>query len=373
MARRSLLVVKKQKKKRITISEQYLVNHKYMGDEPSPQDKRSANMLSNINWYNMMCTIDDAREYIRDYLKASNRAADIKKFNKVPDCWVPTTAAWIARMGSRQFSLSEDMSLSVDRLIARSLEHAQQTTIDTSDPAKSTVSIQQRVKEKSYDILAEIEEMIDQGRDWSLYEWLKKNDIPATYMNPIIMKYSQWLDELIQALEKTDPQLVEGYKNFTTKQLKNEVLFFHKLIEDAQRYGSVTKKTRAPRKPRPVSIEKKLKSLKYQKEDNQHKIASINPEKIVGAQELWTFNTRSKVITVFRALDRGGLQVKGTSIIGYNEKTSATKKTGRKTEELVKRILSGGKVVLRKLMDEIKTDGNFTNRINDSTILLRVC
>ena len=92
--------------------------------------------------------------------------------------------------------------------------------------------------------------------------------------------------------------------------MKDRVVFFNKLIDDAQRYGNVTKKTRAPRKPRTISMDKKLKSLKYQKENNEFKIASINPEKIIGAQELWTFNTKYKIVTVFRAIDRGGLQVK---------------------------------------------------------------
>ena len=134
----------------------------------------------------------------------------------------------------------------------------------------------------------------------------------------------------------------------------------------------MTKKTRAPRKPRPVSVEKKLKSFKYQKEDNTFKIASINPEKVIGAQELWTFNTKYKIVTVFRAIDRGGLQVKGTSIIGYDEKNSASKGCGRKPEEILSKLQNGGKIILRKLMDELKTDKPLQYRINENTILVRV-
>ena len=144
------------------------------------------------------------------------------------------------------------------------------------------------------------------------------------------------------------------------------------MIADAERYGNVAKKTRAPRKPRAVSVETKLKNLKYQKEDNTFKIASVNPEKILGSQELWCFNTKNKVVTVFRALDRGGLQVKGTSIINYDEKTSFTKRTGRKPEEYVKRVLDGGKIVLRKIMDELKGDAALAYRINENTILLKI-
>ena len=214
--------------------------------------------------------------------------------------------------------------------------------------------------------------MIDNGEEFSLYEWLKAKEIPASYCTAIIAQYAPWLDELIEASEGKDEQLKEAYSYLSKKQIKERILFFNKLIEDAERYGSVTKKTRAPRKPRAVSVEKVLKNLKYQKEDNTFKIASINPEKILGAQELWTFNTKNKVLTVFRALDRGGLQVKGTSIINYDENNSCSKKTGRKPEEYVKKVLDGGKIVLKKLMSEIKTDSALAYRINENTILLKI-
>ena len=134
----------------------------------------------------------------------------------------------------------------------------------------------------------------------------------------------------------------------------------------------MTKKVRKPRKPRAVSVEKKLKNLKYQKENNEFKIASINPEKIIGAQELWTFNTKYKIVTVLRALDRGGLQVKGTSIIGYDEATSMSKGTGRKPEVVLDKLQNGGKIVLKKLMGELKTDKALQYRINENTILMKV-
>jgi hypothetical protein len=144
------------------------------------------------------------------------------------------------------------------------------------------------------------------------------------------------------------------------------------MIDDVQRYGNVTKKVRKPSKPRTISMDKKLKNFKYQKENNDYKIASINPEKIIGAQELWTFNTKYKIVTVFRAIDRGGLQVKGTSIINYDEKTSISKGTGRKPEIVLDKIQNSGKIVLRKLMEELKADKALQARINENTVLMKV-
>ena len=142
-----------------------------------------------------------------------------------------------------------------------------------------------------------------------------------------------------------------------------------KLIEDAEKYGSVTKKTRAPRKPRTVSVEKKLKHLKYQKEDNALKIASINPEKILGAQELWTFNTRYKTLHVFYANGPAGLSVKGTTILGYDENKSRGFRIGRKTQEYLGMTLKGGVRNLSKIM--ALKPCTLQHRCNENTILIK--
>ena len=371
MARRPALINKRTKKTRVSRSETYLVNLKYMGDEPVFLGAVTEGEYGYaLNWYNTMCDTNDAREYIETYLKNNNRLAEAKKLKRIPDAWVSTTAGWVCRMLSKGYELPYSAKIFMEKKLKEGFAKASKEEL--KEDKGQVISIQDRIRERTHDIIGDIEEMIDTGEEFSLYEWLKTKEIPASYCTAIIAKYAPWLDELIEAYEGKDEQLKEGYKHLTKKQLRERIEFFNKLIEDASRYGSVAKKTRAPRNPRPVSVEKKLKNFKYQKEDNGFKIASVNPEKIIGAQELWTFNTKYKTLSVFRALDRGGLQVKGTSIINYDEKTSFTKRTGRKPEEYVKRVLDGGKIVLRKIMDELKGDAALAYRINENTILLKI-
>jgi hypothetical protein len=276
-------------------------------------------------------------------------------------------------MINRGIKVFENSQEYLERKLIETLEkHASNNTQEVKVEKVNVVSIQDRIRDKASDIIGDVEEMIDKNETFSLYDWLKANEIPATYAPRIAAYYAPVLAELIEASEGLDPQLKEGYKHLTKKQLEQRIMFFNTLIEDAERYSDTTKKARVPRKPRTVSVEKKLKNFKYQKEDNNYKIASINPEKIIGCQELWTFNTKYKTLTVFRALDRGGLQVKGTSIINYDEKSSVTKRTGRKPEVFVDKVLNGGKVVLRKLTDELKNDAPLAYRINENTILLKV-
>lgn len=374
MARRPSLIPKTKKKIRVTKSEAFLVNHKYMGDEPTFKNEfDNAEYSRALTWYNIMCTTSDAREYLETYLKNTGRTADLKKFKTVSDTWVNTTAAWIARMINRGVKVGENSQKFLEDKIRFTIDfHSTEEKKEDGVVKTNVISIQDRIRDKANDLIGDVEEMIDKGGEFSLYNWLKANDIPATYAPRIIAFYAPVLGELIEASEGVDPQLKEGYKHFTKKQLEARIQFFNNLIEDAERYADATKKIRKPRKARTVSVEKKLKNFKFQKEDNSYKIASVNPEKIIGCQELWTFNTKYKTLSVFRALDRGGLQIKGTSLIGYDEKNSVTKRTGRKPEYYVDKVLNGGKVALRKLTDEMKNDAPLAYRINENTILLKV-
>ena len=373
MARRPALVKRKPKTVRVTKSEAYIVNKKHLGDEPIIVGEISVSKC--LNWYNYMCTSSDARDYLKDYFKNTGKPELAKKLSKISDTDLPTTAAWLCRMMSRGYKPQGTTMQFVSSALINMWSKTKEETVEKSE--KSTVSIQDRMKERAHDIIGEIEGMIDdyiyENQEFSLYNWLQSNEIPAAYASSIIAKLSPVLEELLEAYDGKCEQLKEGYRNYKKTDIKKLIAFYNTLIEDAERYSSNTKKVKTARKPRTVSVEKKIKNLKFQKEDATYKIASVSPEKIIGASELWTFNTKYKTFTVLRAIDRGGLQVKGTSITNYAEESSFTKSMGRKEPtEMVKRILEGGKLVLRKVMDDLKTEKPLAYRINENTILLRV-
>ena len=373
MARRPGLIKRKPKAVRTTKSEAYLVNKKHLGDEPIIVGDVSVTQC--LNWYNYMCNGSDARDYLKEYFKNTGKPELAKKLSKISDTDIPTTAAWLCRMMSRGYKPQGTTMQFVSSALINMWSKTKEESVEKSE--QSTVSIQDRMKERAHDIIGEIEGMIDdyiyENQEFSLYNWLQSNEIPAAYASSIIAKLSPVLEELLEAYDGKCEQLKEGYRNYKKTDIKKLIAFYNTLIEDAERYSSNTKKVKTARKPRTVSVEKKIKNLKYQKEDGTYKIASVSPEKIIGAMELWTFNTKYKTFTKFQALDRGGLQVKGTSITNYCEKSSITRSVGRKEpNEFLKRILEGGKLVLRKVLDDLKTEKPLAYRINENTILLRV-
>lgn len=375
MARRASLIAKPKKVVKTSRTEQYIINRKYLGDEPVFTEPLSKiEYMQALSWYNYMSSVSDAREFLIDYLKNTGRANQVFKIKAISDAFIPTTLAWTCRLISRGFSIPVESVPYIEDRLSEILNIEYEKKED--ETPKSTVSIQDRMKEKTRDLLGEIEGIIDdnldQNHSFSLYDWLKSNEIPVAYVSAIVDKLNPVLMEFIEAHEGNDEQLKEAYRFLKKKQLEARIVFYNNLIEDAEKYADATKKTRAPRKPRTVSMEKKLKGLKWQKEDATFKVASINPEKIIGAQELWTFNTKYKTLTVLRAQDRGGLQIKGTSILNYDTSSSETKGTGRKSEYYISRVKEGGKIVLRKLMEELQSSKALAYRINENTILLRV-
>jgi hypothetical protein len=101
-------------------------------------------------------------------------------------------------------------------------------------------------------------------------------------------------------------------------------------------------------------------------------LVSINPADIVGAGELWVYNTKSRKLGKYVAKEFAELSVKGTSIINFDENKSV-QKTLRKPEEQLKEFKAAGKVQLRKFLDDIKAvDIKLNGRINEEIILLRI-
>ena len=215
-------------------------------------------------------------------------------------------------------------------------------------------TVQDYIREKAGAIIAELEGMIDDEiivPGWSLYEFARGQDWTAIISKKVSDHFQPTLDELILAKSGDDADVTEGYRSYTGKELSALIGMYQDLINDADRYTTNFKPTRKPKKRKAKSAEKLLKNFVYLKSAPEFKLFSIEPAAILKAMELWTFNPTNKVLTVYRAIDRGGLGIKRTSITNFDEQTTVAKKIGRKTAERLEIVLTGGKVARRDLMD----------------------
>jgi len=176
-------------------------------------------------------------------------------------------------------------------------------------------------------------------------------------------------------------QLKEGYSNIKKNDIKKLRTAIGELMTALDFVIDQAKATRKPRKAKARSADKVIAKLKFCKADQKYNLASVNPIDVVGANELWVFNVKSRKLGKYiassidpKGLGREGtgLSVKGTTIIGFDEKLSV-QKTLRKPDEQLKEFKSAGKVALRKFLEDINTtDTKLNGRCNLDTVLLKV-
>jgi hypothetical protein len=221
----------------------------------------------------------------------------------------------------------------------------------------------------------ELEDQLFEGKavDPKAYDYLiAKNVAPAT-ITRILAPFERSRNELSEAKTTKDEDLKDAYAHLKTADYKRYDAFYTALFDGFAQYSQVKKATKKASVRKPPAKEKLVAKLKYLKNDATTKAVSISPVDIIGAQVLWIYNTKTRKLGKYVAEDMGGaLNVKGTTITGYNELKSVSK-TLRKPEQQIKEFLAAGKIDLRKFLENIKaTEVKLNGRINSDTILLKV-
>jgi len=346
------------------------------GGEPTWKNGEQS-IVKALNWYNYHCDMNDSKKYTIQYLK------EIKEKKETIDALEKASEnlflnlGFVCRIKQRGGPLTDKDVKWIDTMlqtIKTKTQKNQKPKIVETKP----VSIQERIQEKSKEIIGEIESVIDDCflvRDFDAvdpYDIMQALSVKGVHANHIISFFKKREEEFEEVIKSKDPQFVEGYSNFSKKELKQYLEYIRKIISDAEKISQVTKLTRAPRKKKAKPVDKVIAKLQYKKEDNDFKIASVNPSEIIGCSQLWVFNTKTRNLGVYNSIDSSGLSVKGTTILNFNEQTSIQKKV-RKPDAILPTLLKAGKITLKKILPDINSvEQNLTGRINSDTILLRI-
>jgi hypothetical protein len=237
----------------------------------------------------------------------------------------------------------------------------------------NVISIQQRMEEKARELASEIDGAIDdflinKKNDFSTKNYLLANLVAAPIAKRIGEMYIDTAAELREAIEGTDPQLVEGYSHFTKRELKKFAEFVDSIISDCNQQVQTAKANRAPRKRKEKPASVQVARMKYLKEFAELNLKSVKPEVIINSTEVWVYNTKYRRVGVYKA-DNGVLAVKGTTILGFSV-TESKQFTLRKPADFFKG-LTIGKRPLNAKMKTLTTKSAVPNgRINEETIIL---
>ena len=345
-------------------------------------DRFSKSVYESMRHYSYFYGQKDYVSLTVDWVK-SNRPNDLKSYKAGEDWRTSSTLGSLARIHSMGAPIPESyvdfINKQIDTVVSFgkiNIENAVEVVSDA--PAVKKKNPSELLREKTLGVLGEIEGFIDEHLDgsldknFSLYTHLKGIDAAAQTARDIAKAYREMHDELTELLVEKTEELVEGYSHMTLSQQKKLLKLVSAFVSDSEKFVLSKKATRKPRAKKATPATKQAEKVIYQKESTDYKITSTSPAHIVGATEVYLFNTKTRVLKYLVTDKREGFIISGTSIKNYDKELSFKKKL-RKPEETIDSINKVTKLRALKAFKALKTAEKPTDaRINSDTIILKV-
>jgi hypothetical protein len=158
---------------------------------------------------------------------------------------------------------------------------------------KPVVSIQDRLHSKVEDYISSIEEQVDDYIDsgykmkYDVYNHLLELGCKAAHARKMRPFYVDCFNELVDLYNQEDEYYIEAWSSLRPKHQKMLMDFYGVIVDDLDRIIKNSTAQRKPRKKKTLSASRLINKLKYQQEFSDLKLVSINPEKIIGANEVF--------------------------------------------------------------------------------------
>ena len=352
---------------------------------------------SAMSWYRLESSVKELKPKVINWMSLNGYTKEqISQFKKTKDSRCGLTVGSIAAcllkgMPPIRADFNEGRSTAVwlgkeiSKIVADGkddIDDSEEAVVVEVKTDVYTPSIQERVRDAALKMTEEIEDAYQSFSEdaenfdpkaFKVLNLLKGKQAKAAHARIIRDFYSRDLAELLELSSgKADEQLKEGYSHRSKKQIKAFIAFLQEVESACNMLMQEAKVNKKPRAKKAVSKDKIVAKLKYKKSDEPLKLVSINPMDIIGAQELWIFNSKTRKLGKYVAEEFKELGIKGTTVTGFSEMKSI-QKTLRKPAEQLKEFKAAGKVALRKFLDEINAvDTKMNGRINEEIMLLKV-
>jgi hypothetical protein len=283
------------------------------------------------------------------------------------------------------------------------LETKQESVKEKANTYQPT--IQERMREACVLMADDIENFVDTYlfdhdaqalKDFDPVKILRKESCKAGHARLIKTWYQSERDEMfdlvnfptsakLKKMNEHDQdmfaQLKEGYSHLSAKQQKSILEMYQRIVDACDIISVENKAQRKPRKAKFKPADQLVKKLNYKLSDSNYGIASLPPEKLIGANIALIFNCKNRKIGLYYASnidptgmgrEGSGFSVKGTTLLGYNEEKSV-QRTVRKTDEFLPQIKKTTKSKTEKLFETLKTtETKLNGRFNNETVILAV-
>ena len=344
----------------------------------------------------------DSQYFIRTEINDKKRITLTRKWIKEESNWDPSDIEVILRnpdwafgssssaffFNSKVGYLPEANRSHVEKLSAEWIDSGNKILQEKEEKIKdrpNRPSIQDIMLEKLFEAGGTIDGLIDQWIEDEIKLDLKFNaqvmkilneyNPLANHVPQLVSAYEREKAEFVEVLAGKDEQLNEAYSNFSKTKIKQTIGLYDTIISLLNSYATLKIQSRAKRARKPLSPEKAVSKLKYQKrfecETTKMKLESIRPTELQHAKEAWVYDTAKRKLHHYVADDLGGeMFVKGNTLLGF-DKAKSQIKTLRKPKEQLKEIM-GSKPAARTYFDKIKAVSiNPTGRFNDALVILK--
>lgn len=409
-----------KKKKARAVRTPKFVDEKYTGPEPEWDNaenwsgKKYYNERVRVgNYYNYFYTAKDGKPWVISWMRDNGYSKeDITVVRTTPDSWIPIIVCGYCRALSRGMPVNHkgvnnhlktlvagpDSMVDADKYVKQKLAEIiergksvkqEKVVEEKKKPDVPRPSIQQLTREKAAEMASEIDEFVDEFdykkatlKTFEPLKILRKNETKPLHASAIMGMYKGAYDEInelvnppkrMSAAKKEDyDQLKEGYNHLKKADITAIHKMYEMILEACEMIIAEGKANRKPRKKKPVSKEKLVAKFKYCEKHDDTKLVSVKPIDLLGAVAALVYNTKTRKLGIYVAEDGAGFNVKGTTLLGFDEKKSV-QKTLRKPKDQLPEFKKIAKRSLMPKFESIKSvETKLNGRFNDQIVIIKV-
>ena len=336
-------------------------------------------ILKALNHYNFNSTKKEAKKFLAEYLTEKGKTnfllTDLKHL-KDEDFQAGT--GYVARILVQGNSIPEISEENFNQQIEDIEYQIKKAKMEVPEQPQKFINAVIADPVIEYDEFAarygDIEFQIDsaiadsfRNLNFDISKWLEGHKVKPKDIKYMVSQFTNLLDEIQEALSDKDKDLSEGYSNYTKPQMKRYAKMLEGWIQECEKHLTTPK--RKPRKTKAKTPEQLTKNVKYQESYSDLSLMSVPAEEIIGAKEVWLYNTKYRTLMYFYSPN--GLSVRGTTLQDYGR---CGGKKLRKPDIQLGEILGQYNFDDRtRWFDGIKTKNFEPNgRINTNTIIYKV-
>lgn len=351
-----------------------------------------------MDYYRLETSIKDLKPKVIEWMtKNGYDKTVVSSFKKTKDSRCSMTIAALAACQLKgmpavhpEFNKGRSTAEWIKEEIAKIIEQGRNDVDDSEEvvakPVKTNEvqvpTIQDRVREAAGQMNEEIDYAIDswitdpEGFDpkaFKMVNLLRGKGAKAAHARIIKSFYVNSQNELLElAGGKPDEQLREAYKHVSRKNVKKLIEFYASIMAACDQIAAEAKILKKPRTKKVKPAEELVSKLKFKAIDDKLGVVSVPAAGIIGAQAAVVYNSKTRKLGIYIAKSSAGLNVKGTSIIDFTDKSF--QKTLRKPAEQLKEFKEQN--TQKRALDwfnKIKaTDTVLNGRVNADVMILKV-